>query len=67
MSEQVALPIPCCPHCHAEMPSLGSFNWQMGPWLIISVFCLNPECHIALHFSAIPVGLGEPDRPSLLS
>jgi hypothetical protein len=58
--EVVASPIPCCPHCDAEMPALGLFNWQAGPWMILSLYC--PECKKVIHMQVLPMVAEEPSR-----
>jgi hypothetical protein len=46
-------PIPKCPHCEAELPGVGIFNWQAGAVMIISVYC--GACLKVLHMSVVPV------------
>jgi hypothetical protein len=49
--------IPRCPHCSAELPAVSLFNWQCGPWIILCVYCSNPECRKTLTYQIVPVGL----------
>jgi hypothetical protein len=50
--------IPHCPHCDAEMVSLGLFSWQAGPWMLIAIHC--PSCRKVLQIQPAPAG--EPSR-----
>jgi hypothetical protein len=60
MAEPIpSIPAPHCPHCDAELPGVGLFNWQYGIWLILGVYC--PDCRKALHFQIAPVGIAADD------
>ena len=44
---------PRCPHCAAELPGLGCFNWSQPPWIILAVFC--GACLKTLDFQMVPM------------
>ena len=56
-ANNVEIPVPCCPYCHEEMPTVGAFNWQMGNYVILCVFCQNPQCRASLHFEVVPAAV----------
>jgi hypothetical protein len=59
------MPVPCCPHCGVELPSLGLYNWATGVFMILAIFC--PGCKKVLNFQALPMEIGEPSRISMPS
>ena len=59
------MPVPVCPHCKTELPSVSLFNWRMGPWVIMAVYCANQECRTVLHMQSVLVATGE--EPSQIS
>lgn len=48
-----AIPTPHCPHCDAELPGVGLFNWQSGPWIIFCVYC--GDCRKTIHMQIAPL------------
>ncbi len=46
------IPIPCCPHCDAEPPGIGLYNWQHGAWVIFCVYCT--DCLKIIHLQIGP-------------
>jgi hypothetical protein len=62
--EEETIPLPLCPHCNADLPGVGLFNWQHGIWVIFCVYC--PECRRTIHMQVAPVGLPAEAVPSPL-
>lgn len=64
MSADPEIPVPCCPHCGEELPAVGAFNWTMpNGFVVLCVYCQNPECRRALEFAIVPMGAqAEPSR-----
>lgn len=50
-------PLPTCPHCKAELPTLALFSWQMPSWVIMSVYCPNQECRAVLYTQVLPLDM----------
>jgi hypothetical protein len=50
-----AVPLPCCPHCGAELPGLGLFNWNAGSWMILAVYCSSSICRKILNMQVLPM------------
>lgn len=44
--------IPICPHCEQELPNVGMFSWESGPWLILEIHCIH--CRRVLHMQVVP-------------
>jgi hypothetical protein len=60
-----AVAIPRCPHCGCELPSLGIFQWQVGPIMILAVHC--PDCKKVLNMQVLPMVGQEPSRVQIPS
>jgi hypothetical protein len=60
MHDETTQPIPRCPECDAELPILGLFNWAVGVWMILSVYC--PACQKVLHMQVLPMMPAEEQR-----
>jgi hypothetical protein len=56
-AENEEIPLPRCPHCSAELPGVGLFNWQSGVWLIFCVYCPNLDCRKTIHLQIAPMGI----------
>jgi hypothetical protein len=55
MAEQMeVVPFPHCPHCDAELPAPSLFSWQHMGWVILCVFCPNPDCLKTIHLQIAP-------------
>jgi len=50
--DQVAVPTPHCPHCNAELPAIGLYNWMHDAWVILCVYCT--DCKKTLHMQVVP-------------
>ena len=54
------IPLPCCPHCGGDMPTVGVFNWASPPVMIVCVYCPHDECRKTIHMQAGPMmGAGD--------
>lgn len=63
------LPVPRCPHCSQEMAAVNYFNWAADPWIVLAIYCPDPDCHKVLNMQILP-GAGmivqQPDKTHLV-
>jgi hypothetical protein len=64
-AEQIEVPIPHCPHCDAELPGIGLYNWSHGIWGIFCVYC--PDCLKTIHLQIAPMAVPEDPRVQIPS
>ncbi len=68
MSAPSNLPIPRCPHCGAEMPTVNYFNWQADPWIVLAIYCPSADCHKVLNMQILPgAAMMQPEKSRLAS
>jgi uncharacterized CHY-type Zn-finger protein len=46
------VPLPRCPHCEEEMPTISIFQWNVNYWLVMAVVCTS--CRRTLSFQVLP-------------
>jgi hypothetical protein len=55
---------PLCPHCSAELTTVGLYNWCGGNFAILSVFC--EACRKVLSAQAVPAAfMAVPEMPAI--
>lgn len=47
---------PRCPHCSADLPGLGLYNWMVSQQAqILGVHCTNEDCLKVLHLQVVQI------------
>lgn len=54
MSKAPDLPIPTCPHCSADLATVGYYNWRAAGWIILCVYCPHSTCRKTLTMQVLP-------------
>lgn len=59
------VPGPICPHCDAELPVVGFYQWAQGVFMMLGVYC--PHCRRVLSTQVIPnlELMAQPDDPRI--